>query len=75
MHKTETLGVKTRSTSQLLPAWNFESNKRKTRREIFLERMNSLIPWEPLEERHFGYAKVRCRGLTNLRTAERYLVA
>ena len=75
MHKTETFGAKTRSTGQPLPAWNYESKKRKTRREIFLERMNSLIPWEPLEERHFGYAKVRCRGLTNLITAERYLVA
>ena len=75
MHKTETFGAKTRSTGQPLPAWNYESKKRKTRREIFLERMDSLIPWELLEERHFGYAKVPYRGLTNLRTAERYLVA
>ena len=29
----------------------YESKKRETRREIFLERMNSLIPWEQLEER------------------------
>ena len=29
----------------------YESKKRKTRREIFLERMDSLIPWEQLEER------------------------
>ena len=29
----------------------YDSKKRKTRREIFLERMDSLIPWERLEER------------------------
>ena len=29
----------------------YESKKRKTRREIFLERMNGLIPWERVEER------------------------
>ena len=29
----------------------YESKKRETRREIFLERMTSLIPWEQLEER------------------------
>ena len=29
----------------------YESKKRETRREIFLERMDSLIPWEQLEER------------------------
>ena len=29
----------------------YESKKRKTRREIFLERMDGLIPWERLEER------------------------
>ena len=28
-----------------------DSKKRKTRREIFLDRMDSLIPWERLEER------------------------
>ena len=25
--------------------------KRKTRRELFLERMNALIPWQSLEDR------------------------
>ena len=30
---------------------DYESKKRKTRREIFLERMDGLIPWEELEER------------------------
>ena len=29
----------------------YESKKRKTRREIFLERMDGLIPWEQLVER------------------------
>ena len=29
----------------------YESKKRKTRREIFLERMDGLIPWERLENR------------------------
>ena len=29
----------------------YRSKKRKTRREMFLERMNGLIPWQPLEER------------------------
>ena len=30
---------------------DYECKKRKTRREIFLERMDGLIPWEELEER------------------------
>ena len=29
----------------------YQDKKRKTRREIFLERMDSLIPWQKLEER------------------------
>ena len=29
----------------------YDGKKRKTRREIFLERMDSLIPWDELEER------------------------
>ena len=29
----------------------YDGKKRKTRREIFLERMDGLIPWEQLEER------------------------
>ena len=29
----------------------YESKKRKTRREIFLERMDGLVPWGMLEER------------------------
>ena len=30
---------------------DYESKKRKTRREIFLARMDGLIPWDQLEER------------------------
>ena len=30
---------------------DYESKKRKTRREKFLERMDGLLPWEELEER------------------------
>ena len=29
----------------------YDGKKRKTRREMFLERMDSLIPWDQLEER------------------------
>ena len=29
----------------------FQGKKRKTRRELFLERMDGLIPWQRLEER------------------------
>ena len=29
----------------------YQGKKRKTRRELFLERMDSLIPWQRLEER------------------------
>ena len=28
-----------------------DTKKRRTRREMFLERMNKLVPWERLEER------------------------
>ena len=30
----------------------YESKKRKTRREIFLERMDALIPWEQMGRAH-----------------------
>ena len=30
---------------------DYDVKKRKTRREMFLERMDGLIPWEELEER------------------------
>ncbi len=32
-------------------ALEFQGKKRKTRRELFLERMDGLIPWQRLEER------------------------
>ena len=36
----------------------FQSTKRKARRELFLERMDGLIPWQRLEERiRPGYPK------------------
>ena len=44
----EMFGVKTRSPTFAELEY---SKKRKTRREIFLERMDGLIPWERLEER------------------------
>ena len=29
----------------------YQGKKRKTRRELFLERMNGLVPWQKLEQR------------------------
>ena len=29
----------------------YKNKKRKTRREVFLERLDSLIPWQRLEQR------------------------
>ena len=40
----------------------YESKKRKTRREIFLERMDGLIPWEGLENRIRPYYPKAGRG-------------
>ena len=40
----------------------YESKKRKTRREIFLERMDGLIPWGLLEERIRPYYPKAGRG-------------
>ena len=34
-----------------MPTWYMTPRKRQTRREIFLERMDGLIPWQKLEER------------------------
>ena len=34
-----------------MPTWYIYAKKRQTRREIFLERMDGLIPWQKLEER------------------------
>ena len=36
----------------------YQVKNRKTRRQVFLERMDGLIPWQRLEERHLaGYPK------------------
>ena len=40
----------------------YESKKRKTRREIFLERMDGLIPWEQLVERILPFYPKAGRG-------------
>ena len=40
----------------------FENKKRKTRREVFLERMDGLIPWQRLEERIRPYYPKAGRG-------------
>ena len=40
----------------------YQDKKRKTRREIFLERMDSLIPWQKLEERIRPHYPKEIRG-------------
>ena len=40
----------------------YQNKKRKTRRELFLERMDGLIPWERLEERIRPYYPKAGRG-------------
>ena len=40
----------------------YEGKKRKTRREIFLERMEDLVPWGKLEERIRPYYSRAGRG-------------
>ena len=40
----------------------FQNKKRKTRRELFLERMDGLIPWQRLEERIRPYYPKAGRG-------------
>ena len=41
---------------------DYESKKRKTRREKFLERMDGLIPWERLEGRIRPFYPTAGRG-------------
>ena len=41
---------------------DYNSKKRKTRREVFLERMERLIPWEQLEELLRPYYPTAGRG-------------
>lgn len=40
----------------------FFGKKRKTRRELFLERMDGLVPWQKLEERIDCFIQSRARG-------------
>ena len=40
----------------------YESKKRETWREIFLERMDGLIPWQQLEERIRPFYPKAARG-------------
>ena len=54
-------GVKSRCTSRPLETWS-TSKKRKTRREIFLKRMDGLIPWSLLEKRIRPYYPKAGRG-------------
>ena len=44
-------GVKTRLDQPTFADLEYASKKRKTRREIFLERIDSLVPWDRLEGR------------------------
>ena len=48
----------------------YDAKKRQTRREIFLERMDGLIPWQKLEERIRPFlwpSRARAAGLTRCR--------
>ena len=40
----------------------FQRKKRKTRREVFLERMDGLIPWQRLEERIRPQTKAKVKS-------------
>ena len=44
-------GVKDTMEQPTFADLEYDGKKRKTRREIFLERMDRLIPWDQLEER------------------------
>ena len=44
-------GVKDTMEQPTFADLEYDGKKRKTRREIFLERMDSLVPWDQLEER------------------------
>ena len=49
----------------------YDAKKRQTRREIFLERMDGLIPWQKLEAKsasaRFMPSRARAAGLTRCR--------
>ncbi len=44
----------------------YQGKKRKTRRELFLERMDALIPWQLLENRIRPFYPKAGRGKTSL---------
>ena len=46
------MGVKDPVNQPTFADLEYDGKKRKTRREMFLERMDGLIPWEKLEEAH-----------------------
>ena len=51
----------------------YQGKKRKTRRELFLERMDGLIPWQSLEDRirpFYSTADCRTREYMCRRTGE-----
>ena len=45
------------------PDLEYQGKKRKTRRELFLERMDGLIPWQKLEDRIRPCYPKACKGL------------
>ena len=47
-------------------ALEYQGKKRKTRRELFLERMDGLIPWQLLEDRIRPFYPKAGRGETAL---------
>ena len=56
------LGVKDPVDQPTFADLEYDGKKRKTRREIFLERMDCLVPWEKLEERIRPYYPKAGRG-------------
>ena len=56
------LGVKDPVDQPTFADLEYDGKKRKTRREIFLERMDGLVPWEKLEERIRPYYPKAGRG-------------
>ena len=56
------LGVKDPVNQPTFADLEYDGKKRKTRREIFLERMDGLVPWKKLEERIRPYYPTAGRG-------------
>ena len=51
VYKSRMFGVNDAMDQPTFADLEYDGKKRKTRREIFLERMDSLIPWDQLEDR------------------------